>query len=59
MSTNNKIAGGALYSLLNDDSIHKQTVLEIEAALAIDSNFQNAEDLVLELWTSPKTLDTP
>ena len=49
MSTNNKIAGGALYSLLNDDSIHIQTVLEIEAALAIDSNFQNAEGLVLEL----------
>lgn len=49
MSTNNKITSGALYSLLNDDSIHKQTVLEIEAALAIDSNFQNAKDLVLEL----------
>lgn len=51
MNTNSKIISGALCSLLCDDSIHKQTVLEIESTLGIDSSFPAAEELALQLHT--------
>lgn len=49
MCTNNKIVGGALCLLLSDDSIHAQTILEIESIFGIDSLFPEAEKLALTL----------
>ena len=49
MTTNNKVVGSKLFSLLKPNSKHKKTVLEIEAALAIDNNFDEIEDLIYSL----------
>lgn len=49
MSTDNKILGSKLCSLLQADSKHKKTVLEIEAALAIDDDFPAVENIIYHL----------
>lgn len=49
MSADNKIVGSKLYSLLQAGSKHKKTVLEIEAALAIDDDFPAVEDIIYHL----------
>lgn len=49
MTTNNKVVGNKLFSLLKPNSKHKKTVLEIEAALAIDDDFPAVEDIIYHL----------